>query len=59
VLLSVLKEALKETHSLDDNTILSVCTRMSTAQQLTRQRVVPFLDEVLAELSSFEVEEAH
>jgi hypothetical protein len=40
---------------LHDSGTRSVCQRVSTSQQLTQHRVVPFLDEILDELSSFEV----
>lgn len=52
-----LRNAVTETQHLEDSSIQSVCQSVSTAQQLTRQRVTPFLDEILAELSSFKVEE--
>lgn len=40
---------------LHDSCTRLVCRSVSTSQQLTQQRVVPFLDELLDELSSFEV----
>jgi hypothetical protein len=40
---------------LHDSCTRLVCQSVSTSLQLTQQRVVPFLDELLDELSSFEV----
>lgn len=47
-----------DTEQLDDTSTETVCHRVSAAQQLTRQRVMPFLDEILEDLASFEVEES-
>lgn len=47
-----------ETERLHDASTESVCLRVSAARQLTSQRVVPFLDDILVDLDSFEIKEA-
>lgn len=42
-------------HLLDSSSTRLVCQSVSTSQQLTQKRVVPFLDELREELSSFDV----
>ena len=48
--------ALVDTKQLEAIVVQTVCRRVCVAQQMTRPRVMPFLDEILLELSSFKDE---
>ncbi len=49
---------LADNECLNKETVENVCSSVTSSQQLTKQRVMPFLDAIVIELSSFEVEES-
>jgi hypothetical protein len=44
-------------HCLNNSSAQTVCQSVSASQQVTHRRVVPFLNELLDELGSFQVEQ--